>query len=232
MKKMKGFLIAASIGVALVWGGKSLDLQHHLTEVLGEIQDLGASGMGLYIGLYIIAAVFLIPGSLLTLGAGAIYGVGTGALIASISSTLGATAAFLVGRYLVRNWMVKKFKGHSRFEAIDNAVADEGWKIVGLTRLSPLSPYNILNYAYGLTRVSLREYVLASWIGMMPCTVMYVYLGSLAGDLARLGSPTDRATTPVEWALYGLGLITTIGVTIYLTQIAKKALATRIAPKE
>jgi len=228
-KWLKPVLIVAAIVAVLVIGGKYLGLQQHLADALAWINDLGPAGMGVYAALYVVACVFFIPGSALTLGAGAIYGVVAGSLLVSVSSTLGATAAFLLGRYLARNWIAKKIGGNARFSAIDDAVADEGWKIVGLTRLSPVFSFNLLNYAYGLTRVSLREYVLASWIGMMPGTIMYVYLGSLAGDLASLGAETDRATTPGEWALYGVGLLATILVTVYATKIAKKALAARIS---
>lgn len=228
MKWIKPVLLIAVVVAVLVLGGKYLNLQQHLADVLGWIEDLGVAGMGVFAGLYVFACVFFIPGSLLTLGAGAIYGVVIGSLLVSVSSILGATAAFLVGRYVARSWIAKKIDGNARFSAIDNAVADEGWKIVGLTRLSPIFSFNLLNYAYGLTRVTFREYVLASWIGMMPGTVMYVYLGSLAGDLASIGAETERATTPGEWALYGVGLLATIGVTVYVTKIAKKALATRL----
>lgn len=177
--------------------------------------------------LYVLATVLFLPGWILTLGAGAVFGVIKGSILVSIGATLGATAAFLIGRHLARGWVASKTAGNPRFEAIDAAVAREGWKIVGLTRLSPAFPFNLLNYAFGLTRVSLRDYVLASWIGMMPGTVMYVYLGSLAGDLATLGS--GRASrTPAEWGLYVVGLLATVGVTVYVTRIARAALDKRI----
>jgi uncharacterized membrane protein YdjX (TVP38/TMEM64 family) len=106
-------------------------------------------------------------------------------------------------------------------------VAHEGWKIVLLTRLSPIFPFNLLNYAYGLTRVNLKHYFWASWIGMMPGTVMYVYIGSLAGDLASLGAGT-HTRTPAEWVLYGVGLLATVTVTIFVARLARRALAERI----
>lgn len=229
LKWIKPLLVLVAVVAVLVWGGKYLNLQQHVADTLAWVEKMGPAGMGVFAGLYIFACVFFIPGSLLTLGAGAIYGVVVGSLIVSISSTMGATVAFLVGRYVARGWIAKKIEGNIQFKAIDQAVADEGWKMVGLTRLSPIFSFNLLNYAYGLTRVSLKEYVLASWIGMMPGTVMYVYLGSLAGDLASLGAETGHVTTPGEWAMYGIGLAATVGVTVYVTKIAKKALATRIS---
>src|SRR4029434_5373395 len=116
----------------------------------------------------------------LTRGAGVVFGVLRGSIIASIAAALGAASAFLVSRYLARAWVARKIERNPKFKAIDEAVAKEGWKIVILTRLSPVFPFNVMNYTFGLTRVSFWEYFFASWIGMMPGTVLYVYVGSLA----------------------------------------------------
>lgn len=217
-----------AIVAVLVLGGKVLNLQQRLADALAWIDGLGPLGMGVFALLYIVACVFFIPGSLLTLGAGAIYGVVAGSILVSVASTLGATAAFLVGRYLARDRIAKKIEGHPRYTSIDNAVADEGWRIVGLTRLSPVFSFNLLNYAYGLTRVSLKEYALASWIGMMPGTVMYAYLGSLAGDLASMGSETAAAPSAARWTINIVAFLATVIVTVYVTKIAKKALAEKV----
>jgi uncharacterized membrane protein YdjX (TVP38/TMEM64 family) len=231
-KWIKSLLIIAGIFALLIVGQKYLNLQQHLIAVLEWIKSLGSVGFGVYVGLYVCACVFLIPGSILTLGAGAIYGVIVGSVLVSAASTLGATVAFLIGRYFARNLVEKKIAGNPRFSSIDNAVAQGGWKIVGLIRLSPMFPFNLLNYAFGLTKVSLRDYVLASWLGMLPGTIMYVYIGSLASNLGSIGAQTDRAKTPGEWIMYGISLIATILVTVYVTKIAKKALAARISPEE
>jgi uncharacterized membrane protein YdjX (TVP38/TMEM64 family) len=228
LKWIKPLLIVAAIVAVVVIVGKYLNLQEVLANALAWIKDLGPAGMGVFALLYIVACVFFIPGSLLTLGAGTIYGVVTGSLLVSVSSTLGATTAFLVGRYFARGLIAKKIEGNARFAAIDNAVAEEGWKIVGLTRLSPIFSFNLLNYAYGLTRVSLKEYVLASWIGMIPGTVMYVYIGSLAGDLASLGAETAEAPSGAQWTINIVAFLATVLVTVYVTKIAKKALAEKI----
>jgi len=217
--------ILAVIVIAVLF--KVFNVQVFLTSALDWISGQGLVGAGIYLLLYVLATVFMMPGSILTLGAGVIYGVVWGSILVSLSSTLGATAAFLVGRYFARDWVSKKIEGNDKFKAIDTAVAREGWKIVGLTRLSPVFPFNLLNYAYGLTRVTLRDYFFASWIGMMPGTVMYVYIGSLAGDLTRLGSEGHTKTTG-EWILYIVGLLATVAVTVYVTRIAKRALNTRV----
>ncbi len=218
------WLLYPAIAIVLFVGFKELHLQDRLKHGLDWIAQLGPWGAVIFIGLYIVATVLFIPGSALTLGAGAIFGVAWGSVYVSIGSTLGATAAFLVGRYLARNAIARKIEGNERFAAIDKAVANEGWKIVGLTRLSPVFPFTLLNYAFGLTRVKLSHYVLASWIGMMPGTVMYVYLGSLAK--AATG---ERTRTTGEWVLYGVGLLATVIVTVFVTRIAKRALAEKIA---
>lgn len=217
------WLLYLGVVVALVLAARFLHVQDLLKEALDWLGGLGPWGAVLFIGLYIVATVLFVPGSALTLGAGAIFGVVWGAVYVSIGSTLGATGAFLVGRYLARNAIARKIEGNERFAAIDRAVAQEGWKIVGLTRLSPAFPFTLLNYAFGLTQVKLSHYVLASWAGMLPGTVMYVYLGSLAR--AATGA---RDRSGGEWLLYAVGLGATIGVTILITRLARKALSRKV----
>src|SRR5437016_6063940 len=217
--------IAAGIGIVLAV--KYFHVQDLLKEALDWIGKLGPWGPVIFAGLYVVAAVLFVPGSVLTLGAGAVFGVALGSVCVSISATLGATAAFLVGRYLARDAIARKIEKHENFTTIDRAVADEGWKIVLLTRLSPVFPFTLLNYAFGLTRVRLSHYVLASWIGMMPGTVMYVYLGSLVS----IGAGHRQRTTG-EWVLYGVGLLATMAVTIFVTRVARKALEKKISSAE
>ena len=217
--------LLAIVGVLVL--ARALNAQVYLRAALERIQDLGAWGAVLFTLLYTLAAVLLLPGVILTLGAGAVFGVIKGSILVSCSATLAATAAFFVGRYLARDWIAKQLEANPRFKAIDEAVAGEGWKIVGLTRLSPAFPFNLLNYAFGVTRVSPRDYILASWVGMMPGTVMYVYIGSLVRDLATLGAG-GQARTPAEWALSIVGLLATIAVTVYVTRLSRAALKQRI----
>src|SRR5437867_5891455 len=221
------WVLYTTVAVAVVLAVKNLHVQALLKEALDWIAELGPWGPVIFVGIYIVATVFFIPGSVLTLGAGAVFGVGLGSVCVSISATLGATAAFLVGRYLARDAIARRIEKNEKFAAIDRAVADEGWKIVFLTRLSLVFPFTLLNYAFGLTRVRLGQYVLASWIGMMPGTVMYVYLGSLI----NVGAGHRQRTTG-EWVLYGVGLLATMAVTIFVTRVARKALEKKIASAE
>ncbi|WP_425526050.1 TVP38/TMEM64 family protein [Halotia branconii] len=194
-----------------------------LRNALQWIDSLGAVGALAFIGLYIIATVAFLPGSILTLGAGVIFGVVWGSVYVFIGATLGATAAFLVGRYLARSWVANKIAGNKKFAAIDQAVGTEGLKIVLLTRLSPVFPFNLLNYAFGITGVSLKDYFIGS-VGMIPGTIMYVYIGSLAGNLAMIGTEAQPSNPTIQWAIRIVGLIATIAVTVYVTRIAQKAL--------
>lgn len=224
--KLKVITVIVAIMILLA-AAKYFHVQDLLMGSLDWVASLGPWGPLIFIAIYILACVFFLPGSILTLGGGVLFGVIKGSIIVSISATLGATCAFLVGRYLARDWAAKMIQANEKFKAIDEAVAREGWKIVGLTRLSPVFPFNLLNYAYGLTQVSLRDYFFASWIGMMPGTIMYVYIGSLAGEVAKIGSE-GRTRTSAEWALSIVGLIATVAVTVYITRIARAALRKKV----
>jgi len=221
-------VIAAAVMIlVLVVAAELFDLQQVLHDALTWISGLGVLGPVIFAGLYILACVLSLPGFILTLGAGAVFGVITGFIAVSIGSTLGAACAFLIGRYLARDLVAARIAGNEKFKAVDEAVGREGWKIVLLPRLSPIFPFNLLNYAFGLTKVSLKHYFFASWLGMIPGTVMYVYIGSLAGDLAGLGG-AGRARTTGEWVLYGIGLLATLIVTVFVTRLARKTLSERI----
>jgi uncharacterized membrane protein YdjX (TVP38/TMEM64 family) len=210
-----------------------LNPQIWLRNALEWIDNLGTTGIYAFIAIYIIATVAFLPGSILTLGAGVVFGVVLGSVYVFVGATIGAAAAFLVGRYLARGWVAKKIASNTKFRSIDEAVGREGFKIVLLTRLSPVFPFNLLNYAYGLTGVSLKDYFLGS-VGMIPGTIMYVYIGSLAGSLATLGTVNQPSNPTIEWALRIIGFIATVAVTIYVTKIARKALeeSTAVKPQD
>jgi uncharacterized membrane protein YdjX (TVP38/TMEM64 family) len=201
-----------------------LNFQNALYETLVWIQNLEIVGAVAFIGLYILATVLFVPGSILTLGAGVVFGVVLGSIYVFIGATIGAILAFLIGRYLARGWVAKRIAGHDKFSAIDAAIAREGFKVVFLTRLSPVFPFALLNYALGITQVSLRDYVLGC-VGMIPGTVMYVYIGSLAGSLATIqDSDQSPEVQRAQWFIRIIGLIATIAVTLYITRIARSAI--------
>ncbi len=215
-------LLAAACATAVIFFDP---LKQLLVDFLAWLRGLGDGGLVLLAAVYVVACVLFVPGSILTLGAGAVFGLVKGFIAVSVGSVLGAAAAFLVGRTVARGWVERKVAGSPRFRAIDRAVGANGFQIVLLTRLSPLFPFNLLNYAFGLTRVPLGTYILASWIGMVPGTLMYVYLGTAIGDLARLsaGGAADEGGT-LRTVLFYVGLAAAVVVTVVITRIARKAL--------
>lgn len=187
------------------------------------VRGLGALGPVAFILGYVLATVGFIPGSLLTLAAGAIFGIAWGTAYVFVGAVLGATAAFLLARGVLRQMIERKVAADPRFAAIDRAVAREGRKIVFLLRLSPAFPFNLLNYALGLTRVRLVDYVIAS-LGMLPGTLLYVYTGKVAGDVAAVAGGAAPARGVGYYVVLGLGLAATLAVTILVTRTARRAL--------
>jgi Uncharacterized conserved protein len=223
--KLKLVLLSC-LAVSLIIAAKQLNIQGWLQTSITWIESLGSWGAIAFIIIYNIATLLFIPGSLLTLKGGCLFGVVWGSMYVLIAATIGATFAFIIGRYLTRDWVCRQLEKHPKFKAIDQAVAKQGFKIVFLTRLSPIFPFNLLNYAFGITQVSLKDYILGS-IGMIPGTVMYVYIGSLATDLAMISThhqPTTAETEIGKWLIQIIGLTATVLVTIYVTRIAQKGI--------
>lgn len=229
-KKIQPVLLAALaflvITASPAWAadGGGFNPQQLLRDALLWVKELGPVGAIAFIGIYIVSTVAFLPGSILTLGAGVVFGVVQGSILVFFGATIGATLAFLVGRYAARGWISKKIEGNDKFAAIDKAVGKEGFKIVLLTRLSPIFPFNLLNYGMGVTGVSLRDYFFGS-VGMIPGTIMYVYLGSLAGNIATIGTGDQPSNPTITWAIRIIGFLATVLVTVYVTKVARKALA-------
>ena len=211
-------LALGAIGLFALW--RLLPAKEWLEGFSRWVAGLGALGGVLYALAYVGAALLFVPGIVLTIGAGVLFGLGWGMVIVSLASTSAAALAFLIARHLARKRVERLVQRDARFEAIDGAIAEKGWTIVALLRLSPLVPFSLSNYLYGLTSVSFLPYVAASWAGMLPGTLLYVYLGSAGRTLGAGG-----AKTPWEWALLGAGLAATAAVTVLLTRIARRQLA-------
>lgn len=180
-----------------------------------------------FIVTYIIATVLLIPGSIVTLGAGFVFGLPLGVVLVSVASVAGACAAFLVGRFLARDWVQAKIADLPRFRAVYDATETDGMLIVFLIRLSPLFPFNLVNYALGLTAVRFGDYLLASWIGMLPGTILYVYIGTLAQNLAELTGGGVEAGLAGRLLFFG-GFAATLVLTLIVTRRATRALSRRL----
>lgn len=206
--KKIGIIVGIFIAIVLLW--KFEVFQYIKLERIGEITDF-INGFGvmapiIFILLYVMATVFFMPGVPLTLLAGIAFGPVLGSLWVSIASVTGATLAFLISRYLGRDFIVKKFSSSDLFKKLDEGVKSQGWKMVAITRLVPLFPFNAQNYVYGLTDVSLRTYVFVSWICMLPATIAYVFLAG-----AIVGGEGDVAKT-VTYVGVGVGLLLVLSI--------------------
>lgn len=227
--KAKLVLFALAI-LGLFLAFKFLPLNEYLGRFFQTIQSLGVWGPVLLAAVYVVATVFMVPGTILTLGAGFAFGVVTGTIAVSIGSVLGALLAFLVGRTMARDFVEQKVKEFPKFAAVDQAVEKAGFKIVLLTRLSPVFPFNVLNYLFSITKVRTRDYFLASWIGMLPGTIMYVYFGTAVKNIADLvGGRFEGGTS--QKVLLGVGLLATVAVTVYVTRVARAAIREFVPPE-
>ena len=212
--------VVALIAALLLFGQR---VAGYLPEFSAWVDGLGLWGPVVFVLGYAVATVSFIPGSLLTLAGGAIFGLGEGTALVFVGASLGATGAFLASRYLVRGAIERRVAAEPRFAAIDRAVGREGFKIVVLLRLTPVVPFVLLNYALGLTRVKLSHYV-SAFVGMLPATLLYVYYGKVLGDVAEVASGVE---VEQGWGTYlgtGIGLVATIAVIVIVTRIARRAL--------
>jgi uncharacterized membrane protein YdjX (TVP38/TMEM64 family) len=220
------FWLLVVLTIAISIASYCLDVHHLLKPTWDWLDNSIAKNPLTFIILFNILTLVGFPGSLLTLKSGYVFGVGWGTVYVLIAATIGATLAFLFGRYLTREWVQKKVAGNIQFRAIDRAVTIEGWKIVLLVRLSPLFPFNLTNYAFGVSQISLKNYIIGS-IGILPGTVLYTYMGSLTNKLTNLNldrSPTDLPLQFAQWEMRIVGLFATIAIALYLNHIAKAAL--------
>jgi uncharacterized membrane protein YdjX (TVP38/TMEM64 family) len=219
-------IIAAAIWAIIYF----FDTKAMLRKFLLYLQDVGPWAPVLFILAYIVGCLTFFPGVVLTLGAGVLFGLVKGTLLVATGATLGGSCAFLISRHFARDWVLRKFADNEQFNAIEQATRREGWKIVGLIRLSPVFPFVAMNYIFGLTQVPFWHFAAATFFGLFPLTTLFVYLGVIAGDLARLGSgPVASGTT--KWVITILGIISTVIVTYFVTRIARRALSARI-PEE
>lgn len=213
----------AVIIVGAVFAIRLLPINDWIQLLLAWVDGAGVWGPVVFAFVYVAATVFLLPASILTLGAGFAFGVLEGSVLVSIASTTAAAIAFVLGRRVAGASVRKRVDAHPRFRAVAGAVERQGFKIVLLTRLSPVFPFVFLNYAFGLTGVRFRDYVLASWIGMMPGTVMYVYFGSAVTNLSALLAGEFEGGVAQQVLFWG-GLAATVAVTVLVTRVARRAL--------
>ncbi len=226
-------LVGAAVAAGIWWLVTVIPVTELVTGLASSARATGVTGVALFFAAYVVATVLVIPGSVLTLAAGFAYGPIWGLVLASPASVVGATCAFVLGRTVLRRWAERTVATSDRARAIDAAVEHDGFRLVLLLRLSPLFPFSVMNYVLSLSKVPLRTYVTASFIGMLPGTALYVYLGSLAPAAAELAGAASGPST-AQTMLYAVGLAATVAVVVLGTRAARQALAgtlSRDAPK-
>ncbi len=216
-------LFFAVVFLALLLAVTVLPIQSWLAAGTQWIETHRMFAWAAFVGTYIVATVLVMPGSVLTVVAGFVFGLPVGVALVSAASVLGAAMAFCLGRFFAREWVAQRIGNLPRLRALDMATHHEGFTIVFLARLSPVFPFNLLNYAFGLTAVRLRDYFLASWIGMLPGTILYVYIGSVAKDLTELTSGDIQSGMDGRVLLL-VGLAATLVLTILITRKATRTL--------
>ena len=203
-----------------------------ISQFVEWVRTLGFWGALLYFLVYVLGTVLFVPGTALTLGSGLLFGVLWGTILVSLASVSGATLAFLIARYFGREWTLKRLERYPKFKIMDRAIGESGFKLVLLMRLQPVFlPFAILNYALGLTRVRLRDYILASWIGMLPATTLYVYIGTSLKSVSDLVQ--GKVQTGDRWhlLLFWGGLALSAVFVVLITKIAKRALQSQLGPE-
>lgn len=214
--------VALAILAALVSGGRQLAA---LVPALARwVAGMGVWAPVAFIVTYAVATVAFVPGSVLTLAAGALFGIVRGTAYVALGATLGEAGAFLIARHFARRFVARRIAGSPRFSALDAALGREGWRVVLLLRLSPVVPFNLLNYALGITRVSFRDFFIAS-VGILPGTLLYVYYGQVAGEVATVAGGGAPARGIGYYMLLAAGLAATVTATVLISRAARRALA-------
>ena len=221
--KLRIISVIAAIVLVLWWGGRWISPR--VLPVVAAIHALGALGPVLFVLLYLVAVPALVPSAWLTIAGGAVFGFSRSVAYALIGSTLGSTAAFLLGRYVVRRLVERQITSTPIVAAVARAVSAQGRRIIFLLRLSPVAPFNFLNYALGLTTISVRDFVIASAVGMIPSTFLYAYTGDVAGEALALAGQARVPRGASYYAMLTGGLAATIAATALVTRAARRALS-------
>ncbi len=228
--KPKTLLMALGLlGLVFLLATKGQEIAAGIETFNTWVEGLGSLAPVVFLFGYALAVVAFVPGSLLTAAAGALFGLWQGTLVVFIGASLGACVAFLIARYIARDSIEARLGKHPKFRSVDQAIGKEGLKITFLLRLSPVFPFTLLNYLLGLSKVSFRDYALACF-GMIPGTLLYVYLGKVAGEVISIAGDAASTTasssgkSPLEITFLLFGLAVTVFITLYVTRVARKAL--------
>ncbi|RJQ45850.1 MAG: TVP38/TMEM64 family protein [Gammaproteobacteria bacterium] len=218
--------VAAVLGVLIYF-----DTHQQVIQLLEWVDAQGAWAPLLFILVMTLVVLLVLPGVMFTTGAGFVFGVVEGTVYVVLGTTLGATLAFLIARHLFGARAARFILSHARLKLASEEITPQGWKIVLLTRLVPFFPFKLSNYFFGLTRFSLRGFVMGTFVGEIPFSLHNVYLGSIAAGIATLGARSGERT-PLEWGLYGAGFLAAVAAVIILSRLARRALARYTAQEE
>jgi pyruvate/2-oxoglutarate dehydrogenase complex dihydrolipoamide dehydrogenase (E3) component/uncharacterized membrane protein YdjX (TVP38/TMEM64 family) len=221
---MKSGKIALLVFLAgsLFIGFLFLPIRDWFMQIEGYVQSLGAIGPVVVVLAYVLCTVMFVPGSAITIGSGTLFGLSTGFIVVVVGANLGALTSFLLARSFLREKVTSWAAGNAKFRSLDQAIGEQGFKMVLLTRLSPVFPFVLLNYLLGLTAVRTPSYVLANLIGMLPATFLFVYIGAAARD--ALAGHVDASAGFYQTLLKYVGLAATVAVVVIVTRVARKAL--------
>lgn len=219
-----GIIIGSALFVGVILGTLIyfFDLQSHVRNLLEWIETRGVWAPIVFILIDIVIVIALIPGVLITMGAGFLFGVVMGSIYIITATTIGAVLAFILARYLLSERTIEYLRSYPRLKLVDQLLAAEGWKIVLVTRLIPFFPFKLSNYLFGLTKFKLRDFSIGTFFGIWPITIFNVYVGSITADLSTLGAPSTK--TNLEWIVYICGFVITIFAVIYISHRARQAL--------
>jgi uncharacterized membrane protein YdjX (TVP38/TMEM64 family) len=219
--KWSSWVVIAVCLIALI---SAIPMETAVERLKNTVDGLGSARYLAFGAAYILAALLFVPGSALTLAAGALFGLAWGTLTVSLAATTAAALAFLISRYLARDKIARQAASSPRFSAIDRAIGQGGWRIIALLRLSPAIPFSLGNYLFGLTGIRFVPYVLASWICMLPGTFMYIYFGHIAGQAVEVAAKGSMSEDTGKTILMVVGLLATVAVTVYVTKLARRAI--------
>ncbi len=201
-----------------------LPIREALENASSRIDSLGFWGPLAFISLYITCTVLMIPRSILSVGAGLQFGLLPGFLWVILGANLGASLAFIISRYLVRNAVERWLKDRANFQTIVRAVDGDGWRIVALTRLSPVFPFALVNYAFGVTKIRWAHFAAGSFFGMLPGTMLLVSVGYVTDLASEAGEPGPGR---METLALVCAFVVAIAATAIITRFAREALRRR-----
>lgn len=221
MKTRKLMILGVLVACVAV-GVLFLPVREWFMHLEGYVKGLGSIGPVAVALAYVLSTVLFIPGSALTIGSGTLFGLKTGFLVVLVGANLGALCAFLLARTFLREKVARWAERNPKFHSLDRAIGRQGFKMVFLSRLSPVFPFTLLNYLLGLTAVRTEAYALANLLGMLPGIFLYVYIGAAARD--ALAGEIDASAGLYQQALKYVGLLATIAVVVIVTRIARRAM--------